>query len=55
MDGIRQWYFVADACVSFVDNCMIGIKPNHEKIKKNLNNSLMHRINFALQGIPRFN
>lgn len=32
---------IADSCVSFVDNCMRGIQPNHEKIATNLNNSLM--------------
>jgi len=32
---------IGDACVSFNDNCAVGIKPNLEKIKYNLNNSLM--------------
>jgi len=32
---------LGDACVSFNDNCAVGIKPNLEKIKYNLNNSLM--------------
>ena len=32
---------LGDACVSFNDNCVVGIKPNLEKIKYNLNNSLM--------------
>ncbi len=32
---------IGDACVSFNDNCAIGIEPNHPYIKKNLENSLM--------------
>ena len=32
---------VADAMVSFNDNCAVGIKPNLERIKFNLDNSLM--------------
>lgn len=32
---------LADAMVSFNDNCAVGIEPNHEAIKKHLNNSLM--------------
>jgi len=32
---------IGDACVSFNDNCAIGIEPNHQRIKDNLNNSLM--------------
>lgn len=32
---------IGDACESFNDNCAVGIKPNHEQIAKNLNNSLM--------------
>ncbi|MFO8000734.1 MAG: class II fumarate hydratase [Marinilabilia sp.] len=32
---------LADACKSFNDNCAVGIKPNHERIKKHLDNSLM--------------
>lgn len=32
---------IADACVSFTFNCVIGIEPNKEQIKKNLNESLM--------------
>jgi len=32
---------IGDACVSFDINCAIGIKPNHENLKKNLDNSLM--------------
>lgn len=32
---------IADACVSFNDNCAIGIEPNKEVIEELLNNSLM--------------
>ncbi|PCJ89912.1 MAG: fumarate hydratase, class II [Flavobacteriales bacterium] len=32
---------LGDACVSFNDNCAVGIEPNHAQIKKNLENSLM--------------
>jgi fumarate hydratase class II len=32
---------IADACKSFSDHCVIGIKPNLERIAGNLNNSLM--------------
>lgn len=32
---------IGDACVSFTDNCVSGIEPNYEGIKKHLENSLM--------------
>lgn len=32
---------IGDACVSFTDNCAVGIEPNHTKINELLNNSLM--------------
>lgn len=32
---------IGDACVSFNDNCAVGIEPNYPYIKKNLENSLM--------------
>ena len=32
---------IGDACSSFNENCAIGIEPNQERIKQNLNNSLM--------------
>jgi len=32
---------LGDACVSFNDNCAVGILPNQENLKKNLENSLM--------------
>ena len=32
---------IGDACVSFTDNCVVGIEPNYDFIKRHLNNSLM--------------
>ncbi len=32
---------LGDACISFNDNCIMGLLPNHETIKKHLDNSLM--------------
>jgi fumarate hydratase class II len=32
---------LGDACVAFNDNCAAGIKPNKERIKMHLDNSLM--------------
>ncbi len=32
---------LGDACVSFTDNCVVGIEPNLAAIKKNLENTLM--------------
>lgn len=32
---------IGDACSSFAENCAIGIEPNYENLKKNLDNSLM--------------
>lgn len=32
---------IGDACVSFNDNCIAGLKPNLKRIKHNLHNSLM--------------
>ena len=32
---------LADACVSFNNNCATGIEPNNDRIRQNLNNSLM--------------
>ena len=32
---------IGDACVSFNDNCVVGIEPNRPNLKKNLDNSLM--------------
>ncbi|GAB4326480.1 MAG: class II fumarate hydratase [Bacteroidales bacterium] len=32
---------LGDACVSFNDNCAVGIEPNEKNIRKNLENTLM--------------
>ena len=32
---------IGDACISFEEHCAIGIEPNHQRIRENLNNSLM--------------
>jgi len=32
---------IGDSCRSFNENCVVGIEPNNERIKENLNNSLM--------------
>ena len=32
---------LADACDSFNKNCVVGVEPNYENLKKNLDNSLM--------------
>lgn len=32
---------IGDACVSFTENCAVGIEPNYDNLKKNLDNSLM--------------
>jgi fumarate hydratase class II len=32
---------IGDACVSFNDNCAVGIEANHPRVKEHLNNSLM--------------
>jgi fumarate hydratase class II len=32
---------LGDACVSFEQNCAVGIEPNFTNLKKNLDNSLM--------------
>jgi fumarate hydratase class II len=32
---------IGDACVSFNNNCAVGIEPNYEAIENHLNNSLM--------------
>jgi len=44
---------LSDGCRSFLKNCLIGIKPNHKRIRHHLENSLMlvtalnHRIGYA--------
>jgi fumarate hydratase class II len=40
-NALQSAQLIGDACVSFNDNCAVGIEPNHEKIKQLLNNSLM--------------
>src|SRR5690606_32741209 len=32
---------IGDACISFNENCAVGIEPNYANIKKHLDNSLM--------------
>lgn len=32
---------IGDACVSFNENCAVGIEPNHKSIQEHVNNSLM--------------
>ena len=32
---------IGDACISFNENCAVGIEPNHARIEENMNNSLM--------------
>ena len=38
---LQSAQLIGDACTSFDENCAQGIEPNHETIKKLLNNSLM--------------
>ncbi|MEZ4811094.1 MAG: class II fumarate hydratase [Allomuricauda sp.] len=38
---LQSAQLLGDACVSFDIHCAVGIEPNHEMIKKLLNNSLM--------------
>jgi len=38
---IQSAQLIGDACISFDENCAIGIEPNHAVIKQLLNNSLM--------------
>ncbi|QFZ55803.1 class II fumarate hydratase [Oceanihabitans sp. IOP_32] len=38
---LQSAQLIGDACVSFDENCAVGIEPNHEVITKLLNNSLM--------------
>lgn len=38
---LQSAQLLGDACVSFDENCAIGIEPNHPRIKELLNNSLM--------------
>ncbi len=38
---LQSAQLLGDACVSFNDNCVVGIEPNYPVIKKLVNNSLM--------------
>ncbi len=38
---IESMQLLGDACVAFNDNCAVGIEPNLERIKENLNKNLM--------------
>lgn len=38
---LQSAQLIGDACASFNEHCAVGIEPNHEVIKKLLNNSLM--------------
>lgn len=38
---LQSAQLIGDACVSFDENCAIGIEPNYTRIKELLNNSLM--------------
>ena len=38
---IQSARLIGDACTSFEENCIRGIEPNNDNLKKNLENSLM--------------
>ncbi|MFO7769234.1 MAG: class II fumarate hydratase [bacterium] len=38
---LQSMRLIGDACVSFTDNCVVGIEPNREQIQEYLDNSLM--------------
>ena len=38
---LQSAQLIGDACVSFDENCAVGIEPNHGRIKELVNNSLM--------------
>ena len=38
---LQSAQLIGDACVSFTDNCVVGIKPNYQRIGELVNNSLM--------------
>jgi fumarate hydratase class II len=40
-NALQSAQLIGDACVSFNDNCAVGIEPNYDQIKQLLNNSLM--------------
>ena len=38
---LQSAQLIGDACVSFTDNCVMGIAPNYQRIKELVSNSLM--------------
>ena len=38
---LQSAQLIADACISFNDHCVVGIEPNHERIKELVDKSLM--------------
>jgi fumarate hydratase class II len=40
-DLLQSGRLIADACISFTDNCVAGIEPNRARIKQLLEGSLM--------------
>ena len=38
---IQSAQLIGDACISFTDNCVLGIQPNKKRINKLVQNSLM--------------
>ena len=38
---IQSARLIGDACLSFSENCVLGIEPNHKRIEELVNNSLM--------------
>ncbi len=38
---LQSAQLLADSMLSFNDRCLVGLEPNYEQIKKNLNDSLM--------------
>ena len=38
---LQSAQLIGDACVSFTDNCVVGIAPNYQRIKELVSNSLM--------------
>jgi len=39
--NLQSTYLLADLCVSFTDNCVVGIEPNRERIEHLMQSSLM--------------
>jgi fumarate hydratase class II len=38
---LQSAQLIGDACLSFTENCVLGIEPNHQRIEELVNNSLM--------------